>query len=280
MGELVNRAVIPAAGLGTRMFPITKTIPKEMLPVGRKPMIQLAVEELATSGIRRICIVLRRGKETIREYLLKYPYSSRQDKSITELKELVASLDISFLFQKEPTGLGSALLAAADFVGEHPFIMLIPDQLVYATVPATTQLLQHHTPNPLAVWSSLVQLPKEDVPYFIGSCGFEFEKISQCQVKIKNVLSDEQTSLFYKDAQFEIRGIGRTILPPSILDYLAEEEVKPETGEIDYRRAVGRYSESHPHYGVLLEGKPFDLGTFEGYYRYLPRIWDLIKENR
>jgi len=268
--------VILAAGLGTRMLPITKAVPKEMFPVGKKPMIQLAVEELYASGIKKIAVVIRQGKEIIKEYLLsKYPHRLKLGKSITELEELVSDLEISFVFQEEPTGIGGALLAARDFVDDSPFIMLIPDQLVHATIPATKQLVGNYAPNRRSMWSSLVQLRKEEAPYFVGSGAFEFERLSQRQVKIKRLLSEEEASLLYREAPFEIRGIGRTILPPAIFDYLTRERIDPTTGEIDYRKAVKRYTESNPHYGVLLEGIAFDLGTFEGYYHYLPQIWRL-----
>lgn len=273
---MVDRAVIPAAGLGSRMLPITKAVPKEMLPVGEKPMIQLALEELSASGIKKIAIVIRQGKEVIKEYLTSYSYSHKQEKSITELKELTGSLEICFAFQEKPSGLGGALLAARDFVGDNPFIMLIPDQLVHARVPASKQLMTNYIPESPSMWSSLIQLPKEEASYFVGSSGFEFERLSDRQVKIKRILFEKETLLLFQKAQFEIRGIGRTILPPSIFDYITSEPVDPTTGEIDYRKAVAAYTESNPHYGVLLEGTPFDLGTLKGYYHYLPQIQRLM----
>ena len=260
------------------MLPITKAVPKEMLPVGKKPMIQLALDELAASGIKKVAIVIRRGKEIIKEYLLsKYPYSHKPDRSITELENLVSDLEISFIFQATPNGLGGALLAARHFVGDNPFIMLIPDQLVHATIPATKQLVTNYTPDSPFMRSSLIQLPKEEAPYFIGSRGFEFDRLSHRQVKIKRILSEEEISLLSQKAQFEIRGIGRTILPPAIFNYLAAERVDPTTREIDYTEAVETYTENNPHYGVLLDGIPFDLGTFEGYYRYLPQLGMLMQ---
>src|SRR2546423_1527767 len=104
---LVEKAVIPAAGLGSRMLPITKSIPKEMLLVGRKPMIQHVVEEAAASGLKQICIVIRKGKEAIRDYFcLKYAH--KQDRSIEELERLLAVCEITFAYQEQPLGLGDA----------------------------------------------------------------------------------------------------------------------------------------------------------------------------
>jgi UTP--glucose-1-phosphate uridylyltransferase len=276
---VVNKAVIPAAGLGSRMLPITKAVPKEMLPVGEKPMIQLALEELSASGIKKIAIVIRQGKEIIKQYFTSYPRSDSKNRAIAELKKLTNSLEISFIYQRKSDGLGGALLAARDFIGDSPFVMLIPDQLVYAATPATRQLVGNYRSDIGSMWSSLVKIPKEEVPYFVGSGAFEFERINQQRVKIRRFLTEKETSSLYKKDPFEIRGIGRTILPPAFLDYLARERIDPKTGEIDYKEAVSSYTRNNPHYGVILEGNPFDLGSFAGYYHYLPLIWQLIIEH-
>ncbi|MBA3766741.1 MAG: NTP transferase domain-containing protein [Acidobacteria bacterium] len=95
---LIDKAVIPAAGLGSRMLPLTKGVPKEMLPVGRKPMIQLVVEEAVASGLRQICTVIREGKEIIRDYFtLKYPFPDKRDESIDELEKTLARCELTLI---------------------------------------------------------------------------------------------------------------------------------------------------------------------------------------
>ena len=270
---MIERAVIPAAGLGSRMLPITKSVPKEILPVGRKPMLQLAIEEIVSCGIKKICIVIRQEKEIIKDYLLlKYPYTHKRDKNIKELEKLIANTDISFVYQEKPLGLGDAILGVRDFVNENPFIMVIPDQFVDSDIPATMQLLSHYKPNVPAIWSSLVKVPQEDLPYFTGSRGFDLERFNGNEFIIRGVRSEKETSVIYKDEPFEIRGIGRTILQPEIFTYLAGQVLVPRSGEIDYVRAFEQCSKKTTHYGLLLQGNPIDLGTFEGYYRYLGKI--------
>src|SRR5215210_5964109 len=123
---MIRKAVIPAAGFGTRMLPITKSIPKEMLPVGRKPMIQHLLEEAVGAGLRQVCIVIREGKEVIRDYFCSpYAKAEKRDESIDELERLVNNCELSFRYQERPAGLGDALLQARDFAGGESFVMMI-----------------------------------------------------------------------------------------------------------------------------------------------------------
>ena len=269
----VEKAVIPAAGLGSRMLPITKSIPKEMLPAGRKPMIQHVVEEAVASCLTQICIVIRKGKEAIRDYFcLRYPH--KKDHGIEELERLTASCEITFAYQEQPRGLGDALLQARDFVGGDPFVMMIPDQLMRANPPATSQLLKC-TKSGSAICSSLLKIPKAEIPFFPGARGFRCEQISGSnEFLMGRIQTEEETVRLYRDLDHEVRGFGRTIYPPVIFDYLGEDFVNPQTGEVDLLKTFEQCVTEVEHRGVLLEGEPFDLGTFTGYYHYLPRLWE------
>lgn len=270
---LVEKAVIPAAGLGSRMLPITKSIPKEMLPVGRKPMIQHIVEEAVASGLTQICIVIRKGKEAIRDYFCLRHHNKR-DRSLEELERLVAGCEITFAYQGQPLGLGDALLQARDFVGSHSFVMLIPDQLLRARPPATSQLLECEKSGS-AICSSLLKIPREETPFFVGARGFECEQIAGSnEFVMGRILAEEETVRLYRDLDYEVRGFGRTIYPPVIFDYLGEDFINPQTGEVDLLKTFEQCTREVEHRGVLLEGEPFDLGTFTGYYHYLPRLWE------
>jgi UTP--glucose-1-phosphate uridylyltransferase len=268
------RAVIPAAGLGSRMLPVTKGVPKEMLPAGRKPLIQHVVEEAVASGIREICVVIRAGKEVIRDYfLLRQPEARKRGRDIEELEALVARCELTFVYQQETRGLGDALLQAKDFVGRDSFVMMIPDQLARATTPATLQLLRSRTSS-AAVCSSLVRLPKEEARFFPGARGFEFERVGASEpLRMGRLLSEEEMREAYREVDYEIRGFGRTLYPPEIFDYLGRDFTNPETGEVDLSRTFETLTERLAHRGVLLAGEFFDVGTFEGYYRSLPRMW-------
>lgn len=250
---------MPAAGLGTRMLPLTKSVPKEMLPVGRKPMIQHAVEELVGSGINEICIVISPRKEIIKDYFLsKYAY--KRDESVEEVERLAPKLQLSFVYQHEPSGLGNALLAARDFVGNDTFVMVIPDQILYWTKPATLQLLEYYHYNQSAIWSGLVKPPAQELPYFTEHRGYRLGDFHGRMCRIIELLPDIG----------EIRGFGRVILQPEIFHFLE--------GDAEYVDGFNECVKQVPQYGVFLEGIPFDFGTLEGYYRYLPRIWPLAKQ--
>src|ERR1700694_2763073 len=143
----VRKAVLPAAGLGTRFLPATKAQPKEMLPVVDKPLIQYVVEECLTSGIENIIIVTGRGKNAIEDHFDNSPELERflEDKGKTEQVEMVRSisnmLHFSYTRQKEPLGLGHAVLTARELVGDEPFAVLLGDVIIPGPNPATKQLI-------------------------------------------------------------------------------------------------------------------------------------------
>jgi UTP--glucose-1-phosphate uridylyltransferase len=265
----LDKAVIPAAGFGSRMLPITKSIPKEMLPFGRKPVIQLLVEEAVRSGLTQVCIVIRRGKEIIEEYFQAKPRKS--DASTLELESLLAECRLSFVYQKEPLGIGDALLEAGDFVGADSFVMIVPDQLMRAEVPATLQLVRRWQPGSY-ILSSMVRIPKEETHFFESSKGVEIEnEYAPGEFVIGRLQTKEETARAYRDQDYEVRGFGRTVYPPEIFDYLGRNFINPRTGEVDLSMTFEKLAGVIPHRGVMLEGLAQDLGTFEGYYHYLPR---------
>lgn len=273
------KAIIPAAGFGSRMLPLTKSVPKEMLPVGRKPMIQHVVEEAVASGLREICIVIREGKEIIRDYFYApYAVTGKRDPNLDDLERLMAQCELTFVYQQRPAGVGDALLAARDYVGSNPFVMLIPDQVMLSERPATLQLISRWTPEEeeAVIWTSLVRLSKEETPFFYSSRGFEFEPEEEGSpdMRMGRILSVEQTRERYRNQNYEVRGFGRTIYPPEIFEYLGEDFVDERTGEVDLLKTFQKATERLGHRGVLLEGVPVDLGVFESYYRYLPGFWE------
>jgi UTP--glucose-1-phosphate uridylyltransferase len=270
--ESIQKAVIPAAGLGSRMLPITRSVPKEMLPLGRKPMVQHVVEEAAASGLKQICIVIREGKEVIREYFDLKTSNGQSDEAVAELEVLVAACEFTFVFQEYQRGLGDALLQARDFVGSESFLMMIPDQLMFGTTPAASQLLDHWRPG-AAIWSSLVRLPKEERSFFAGARGVKYQEINTSEVAISRLRTEDETRVAHKDLTYEVRGFGRTIFPPEIFEYLGPTFADPQSGEVDLLKTFEKCTEKLKIFGIWLEGEPFDLGTFRSYYHYLPMFW-------
>jgi UTP--glucose-1-phosphate uridylyltransferase len=263
----LKKAVIPAAGFGTRMRSGSTSMPKEMLPVGRKPMIQHAVEEVVASGLDEVCIVIRRGKEIIRDYFRKAQASAH-----TDSEQLIGSCEFTFLYQPEPLGLGDALLQARPFVGNDSFVMVIPDQLMRGDLPATSQLIREEV-LPATIRSSLARIPRDDVAFFPGARGFDFDQKTGLKLLTMGELqTEEETHARFNHLDHEIRGFGRTIFPIEVFDYLGKEFANPSTGEVDLARTFAQCTQSLRHEGVLLDGEVFDLGTLESYQHYLPRF--------
>jgi UTP--glucose-1-phosphate uridylyltransferase len=243
------------------------SLPKEMFPVGRKPMIHHAVEEVVASGLDEVCIVIRRGKEIIRDYFRK-----AQARAHSDSEQLIGSCELTFLYQPEPLGLGDALLQSKPFVGNESFVMVIPDQLMHGDSPATSQLIREEV-LPATIRSSLARIPKHDVAFFPGARGFEFDqKTGSESLRMGKLQTEEETHIRFKDLDYEIRGFGRTIFPAEVFDYLGKEFANPSTGEVDLARTFAQCTQSLRHEGVLLDGEVFDLGTLESYYHYLPRF--------
>jgi UTP--glucose-1-phosphate uridylyltransferase len=260
----VRKAVIPAAGLGSRMRRLTNSVPKEMLPVGRKPMIQHAVEEVVASGVDEVCIVIRRGKESIRDYFQKSQCTS-------DPEQLIGTCDLTFIYQSERLGLGDALLQSRPFVGNDSFVMVIPDQLLRGD-SATAQLIREEV-LPATIRSSLARIPKRDVAFFPGARGFDFNQQTGSKLlTIGEMQTEEETHARFNHLDYELRGFGRTIFPAEVFDYLGEEFTNPLTGEVDLGKTFAQCTQSLRHEGVLLDGEVFDLGTLESYCHYLPRF--------
>lgn len=246
---MIETAVIPAAGYGLRMTPLTMVIPKEMFPLGHFPIIEHTVMELSVSGIKGICIVLRKGKEIIKEY-------------IHRRKPLYKKIEFYFAYQRKPLGLGDAMRRAKDFIGESPFVMAIPDQLFLSKVPATMQLLEA-CKNGEGIWSSVVKIPKKEKVFFRGARPLRYKKLTQNLLRIEDILTDESSL---------VRGFGRTIYLPEALEYMTEEYKNTKSGEVDLLKSFHAMKNRIPFYGIILEGKPCDVGTWEGYHYYHPFI--------
>lgn len=263
-----RKAVIPAAGVGARMRPITKTVPKELFPAGARPVLQVVLEEAVASGLTHVCIVTRPGKEALRHYLTA---------GVPEpaLDGLLAACEIDWVVQREPGGLGDALLQARDWVGDEPFAMLIPDQLFHGEPPAARQILDRWRPG-AGVWSSLVALPRDELPFFPGARGLRVSEAGEPGVvRVEGLATEEETRAAFEGEPREWRAFGRTLFSPEVFRYLGPEYKNPVTGEVDLAKTFDACTREVPHYAVRLQGEAFDLGTFAGYYHFLPRLWEL-----
>lgn len=206
------KAIIPAAGFGTRLQPATLAVPKELLPVGRKPMIQLAVEEALVAGIRDIGIVIRKGKEAIKNHFDILMTSSNP--SLQTLKRKLSQANLRFIFQKKPLGLGNAIYESGSFIGDSSFVMIIPDQFILSGVPATKQLLNSVSEDSQAVWSSMVVVQGKDLALFPGARKFKLTNRIGDRWEVEGI--EERSGREEKET---LLGFGRTFFPAGMIDF-------------------------------------------------------------
>jgi UTP--glucose-1-phosphate uridylyltransferase len=249
----LRTALIPCAGLGTRLLPLTRVLPKELLPYRGLPMIQHVLQEMARGGIRRVVLVIRPDKDLLYRHLHEpYAHSDRAQcpETVPEGMELV------FVRQARPEGLAGALLAARPVLAER-FLLVFPDQLLRGTPGAASQLLSRE--DGCGSFSALVRIPPEELGYFQGARGMLLQ--GQGPVfEVGGVLAEEDS---LPGAPGQVRAFGRTVLDPSFLELLGADPTDAAFG-----RAMEAHLRQGRHRALLLEGSPVDLGTMEGYRYY------------
>jgi len=260
----VRKAVLPAAGFGTRFLPATKAIPKEMIPLVDRPIIQYAVEEAVASGIEQIIIVIASGRSTIEEHFDSDPALERwlEDRGDIEMLRAVRRISeigtIAFVHQKEQLGLGHAVLMAKELVGDEPFAVLLSDDIMLnpGGKPVTQQLIdQHHAHRGSVI--ALQRVPRDDVGrYGIVAPHREEGRL----VEISDLVEKPSVA----DAPSDLAVLGRYILSPKIFDKL-ETTQRGAGGEIQLTDAIRALSAEQPVFGYQFEGVRHDAGTRLGW---------------
>jgi UTP--glucose-1-phosphate uridylyltransferase len=262
MRQRVRKAVFPAAGLGTRFLPATKSSPKEMLPLVDKPLIQYVLEEAVASGIESVIIVTGRGKSAIEdhfdisfelEHLLAERGKTRELKETRAISELAR---ISYVRQREALGLGHAILQARDLVGDEPFAVMLSDDIVDAERPALKQLLDVYEKYDAPVLGTM-QVAGEAISRF-GV--IDAEEVGPGVYKIKDMVEKPP----FAEAPSDLAIIGRYVLTPDIFAEL--ERTRPGTGgEIQVTDAMRALLKKRPFYAVRFEGTRHDAGDKLGF---------------
>ena len=264
----IRKAVIPAAGLGTRVLPATKAQPKEMLVIVDKPALQYLVEELVESGIEEILIVTGRNKTSIENHF-DYSYeleTTLEEKGKTDLLKIVQNIsnmaNIYYVRQKQPLGLGHAVSCAESFIGDEAFAVLLGDDIIYNPAnPATKQLVNKY--NELGGGSILgvQQVPENEVNKY-GIIEPEI-KVDDRTVAVKGFIEKPEIS----EAPSRLAALGRYILEPEIFKYL--KETKPgKGGEIQLTDAIFELKNAgHKLYAYDYEGIRYDTGDKFGMFK-------------
>lgn len=259
----LKKAVLPVAGLGTRFLPATKSMPKEMLPVVDRPLIQYAIDEAREAGIEEFCLVSSRGKDSLIDYFDVAPEledALRARNKTSALKALEATRvtpgSMISVRQQEPLGLGHAIWCAREFIGNDPFAILLPDDIVQSKTSCVAQLAEVYKKtggNVLAV----TEVPREQTSsYGILDIGADDGTL----VEVKGLVEKPDP----KDAPSNLSVIGRYVLTADVLVHLAKQE-KGAGGEIQLTDAMAKTIGHVPFHGYRYEGKRFDCGSKIGF---------------
>ncbi|WP_217562287.1 UTP--glucose-1-phosphate uridylyltransferase GalU [Paenibacillus sp. GbtcB18] len=262
----IKKAIIPAAGLGTRFLPATKAQPKEMLPIVDKPTIQYIVEEAIASGIEDILIISGRGKRAIEDHFDKsfeLEETLEQKGKIEDLKQIQAIsnlANIHYVRQKEPKGLGHAILCAKSFIGQEPFAVLLGDDIVQAETPCTAQLIEVYEKYKSTVVGVQWVADKDVNKYGIVDAGKEI--VDRHVIPVRSLVEKPQPS----EAPSNYAIMGRYILTPEIFNIL-ETQQPGAGGEIQLTDAIRRLNENQPTFAYEFEGIRYDVGDKLGFIK-------------
>ncbi|MDI9607561.1 MAG: UTP--glucose-1-phosphate uridylyltransferase GalU [Atribacterota bacterium] len=260
----VKKAVIPVAGLGTRLLPATKTQPKEMLPIVDKPAVQYVVEEAITSGIESILFVTGRGKRAIEDYFdysveLEQELENRgKEELLDEIKKVGNLVPVYYVRQKSPRGLGDAVYQAREFVGEEPFALILADDIFVTPSPLLGEIMELYRQKP-AIYLTVTPVPPQDV----SSWGvIKGEKVGEALYRVEDLVEKPE-----KDkAPSSLAIVGRYVLTPSIFE--AIERTPPgRGGEIQLTDAIRALLGREEVYALELRGKHFGVGDKVGYLK-------------
>ena len=263
----VRKAIIPAAGLGTRLLPNTKSIPKEMLPLVDKPVIQYIVEEAVAAGVEEILIITNRGKNPIEDYFDYAPdleerliHDGKSGEAAT-VRAVADMADVFFLRQKETKGLGHAVWRAKSFVGNEPFAVLLGDDIMLSEKPVLKQLVEAAEANDCSA-VAVREVPDELITKY--SSVKLIEQLSERVYKIGDM--NEKPTLEEKFSNFAI--LGRYVLTPAIFDIL-EHTAPGRNNEIQLTDGMKELC-------LHFEGRRYDTGNLKG---YLEAIIDFALKN-
>ncbi|MEI5907340.1 UTP--glucose-1-phosphate uridylyltransferase GalU [Bacillus spongiae] len=262
----IRKAIIPAAGLGTRFLPATKALPKEMLPIVDKPAIQYIVEEAVASGIEDIIIISGRNKRSIEDHfdksleLEEALIKKNKQSLLQEVRNISDIANIHYIRQKEPKGLGHAIYCAKSFVGNEPFAVLLGDDIVNSSKPCLQQLMDVFDRYHSSIVGVQQVLDKE-----VSKYGIIKPKGSEVEENVINIEAlVEKPDIEEAPSRFAI--MGRYILRPEIFEVL--ENLAPGSGgEIQLTDAINIMNQTQAVFAYQFQGQRYDIGTKVGFIR-------------
>jgi len=257
----VKKAIIPAAGLGTRFLPATKAMPKEMLPIVDKPTIQYIVEEAIESGVEDIIVVTGKGKRAIEDHFdiafeLEHILEEKGKFDILEKVRKSSHVNLHYIRQKEAKGLGHAVWCARNFIGDEPFAVLLGDDIVEAEVPCTKQLIEQFERTGRSVIGVQPVCVDQTHRYGIVDPGERFDKLYEVNRFVEKPPKGQAPS--------NLAIMGRYVLTPDIFDYLGRHE-RGAGGEIQLTDSIQKLNEDKGVYAYDFQGVRYDVGEQIGF---------------
>jgi UTP--glucose-1-phosphate uridylyltransferase len=263
MSKPIRKAVIPAAGLGTRFLPATKAVPKELLPIVDTPTIQYIVEEAVAAGVRDVILICARGKDSIVDHFdIAAELEANLERSgktelRKEMRRIAQMAQVVTVRQQEPLGLGHAVLCAKALVGDEPFVVMLGDDIIDARVPATRQLADCYARHGLGT-IALMEVPPAETSMYGIAAGTALDE--------RTTRIDRLVEKPRQNAPSNLAVIGRYVLPPRIFELL--EQVKPGVGgEIQLTDALAMLAKEQGLLGYRFEGDRYDAGDRLGYLK-------------
>ncbi|MGX7059291.1 UTP--glucose-1-phosphate uridylyltransferase GalU [Vagococcus humatus] len=264
MSQQVRKAIIPAAGLGTRFLPATKAMAKEMLPIVDKPTIQFIVEEALASGIEDILIITGKAKRPIEDHFdsnleLEMNLKEKGKTDLLKLVEETTGLNLHFMRQSHPKGLGHAVSLGKAFVGNEPFVVMLGDDLMTDTIPLTKQLINDYEETHAST-IAVMEVPHEETSRY-GIINPE-HMVKDGLYNVKNFVEKPNP----KDAPSNLAIIGRYLLTPEIFEVL-ENQTPGAGGEIQLTDAIDTLNKTQRVFAHQFTGKRYDVGDKFGFLK-------------
>jgi len=263
----VRKAVFPAAGLGTRFLPATKAQPKEMLPLVDKPIIQYGVEEAVASGANNIILVTGRGKNAIEDHfdvsieLESFLESRGKKDQLAEIRKISSMMNLAYVRQGEPLGLGHAVLVTRDLVGDEPFAVILADDVIDAQPPATAQLIKvfERLGGPVL---AVERVPRDQISSY-GVIAFEPDaSLGEGVYRVRDLVEKPPR----EEAPSDLAIIGRYVLTPDLFPCLAATK-SDRTGEIQLTNGLRELLKTRPIYACEVKGVRHDTGNKLGFLK-------------
>lgn len=261
----ITKVIIPAAGLGTRFLPYTKAIPKEMLPLGTKPALQLIAEEALASELSSIVIVTSKGKESIADYFESSPHldillkERKKESLITSVERICRSAQFTYVRQQEPLGLGHAIWLARQTIGKEYFAIMLPDDIIFSPQPGIGQLMRIARQERASV-IAVREVPSEEISSY-GVIGIR-KQITPNLFQVSHLVEKPQA----KDAPSNLAIVGRYVLSSKVFASLSESHAC--AGELQLTEGISSMLQGNERvFAYKIQGEHHDIGTPAGWLR-------------